>query len=64
MNRRTRARIALASIAPCVVAIVAFCLLAATGTVSWGVLPALLIALAVLAAITYVRMRPRIIDGR
>lgn len=58
LNRRTRTRVAAASAAPTLVTVPLYSLLAATGTVPWDVLPALLVALAVQVTITYTRLRP------
>ena len=57
MNMNTRVRIAVASAVPCALTLPIFCLLAAIGMVPWDVLPALLVALAVLTAISLVRLR-------
>jgi hypothetical protein len=58
MNRRTRAHVALASALPCLLAVLVYLALAAAGTAPWSAVPAVLIALAILAAVIYVRLRP------
>lgn len=60
MNGRTRLRIALASTFPTLLLAPLCCLLAALGTVPWSLLLALPTALVVHAAISFVRLRPRL----
>lgn len=59
MNRGTRIRIALTSTLPTLLTVPVCCLLGALGAVPWSVLLALPVALAVHAAVTFVRLRPR-----
>lgn len=63
MNRRTRARVALASTFPTLLAVPVICLMAALGAVPWDLLLALPFALAAHAAVTFVRLKPGPVSG-
>ncbi|MFF4404278.1 hypothetical protein ACFY2W_18010 [Streptomyces sp. NPDC001262] len=57
MNRPTRTRIALLSTVPTLLTVPYLCLLAALGITPWSLLLAVPAALAVHAAVTFVRLR-------
>ncbi|MGW5350648.1 hypothetical protein ACWERV_09020 [Streptomyces sp. NPDC004031] len=64
MNRTARTRTALAQTLPLLLTLPLLSLLAALGAVPWDVLLAVPIALAVQAAATFVRLRPRRVTAR
>jgi hypothetical protein len=64
VNRTTRAGTALAQTFPSLLTLPLLSALAAFGTVPWNVLLAVPVALAVQAAATYVRLRPRRVTAR
>ncbi|MFI0721577.1 hypothetical protein [Streptomyces sp. NPDC021224] len=64
MNRTARARTVVARTLPLLLTLPLLSLLAALGAVPWDVLLAVPIALAVQAAATFVRLRPRRVTAR